>query len=358
MLEQLLAIARNTFTESIRQPIFVVLILLGVLGLVINPSLSTYTLETGGGDNRELVNLGLSTVFVIGLFLAAFTATSVLSSEVEKRTVLTVVSKPVSRPVFVLGKYLGVAAAIAVAFYLLSLVFALTVRHRVLQTAADTLDMPVIVFALLGGLGALAVAAAGNYLYRWVFTSTFVASLVAGMTVAGLMVALVNKDWQLQSPLTEFTVRDGELTQVLVGLALIFEAVLILTAVAIAASTRLGQIMTLLVCCGVFLLGLASNSLSQWANHSLSLPVGMGPVESLPAIFATEASLGQQFLFAFAKLIYLVAPNLQFLWPADAINLGNPFTVGHVATVTGYATLYILAVLGVAVTMFQTREVG
>ncbi|MFA9478159.1 ABC-2 transporter permease [Phycisphaerales bacterium AB-hyl4] len=358
MFAQLLAIAQNTFTESIRQPIYVVLILLGSLGLVLNPSLAAYTLETGGGDNKLLIDLGLSTVFVVGLFLAAFTATSVLSEEVENRTVLTVVSKPVSRALFVVGKYAGVAAAIAVAFYLLSVVFALTVRHRVLQTAADSLDMPVITFGVFGALAALLVAAGGNYLYRWVFTSTFVSCLVVTMTFAWMVVAVMNKDWHLQSPLTEFTIREGELTQVLVGLVLIFQAVLILTAIAIAASTRLGQIMTLLVCVGAFLLGLVSNSLSQWANYRLSLPLGLGPAESLAAIFAADASFGHQLLYAMAKVIYLIAPNLQFLWPADAISLGNPFTVEHIAIVSGYSALYIVAVLGVAVALFQTREVG
>ncbi|MEX2672308.1 MAG: ABC transporter permease subunit [Phycisphaeraceae bacterium] len=358
MFAQLLTIAQNTFTESIRQPIFVVLILLGSLGLVLNPSLAAYTMETGGGDNKLLIDLGLSTVFVVGLFLAAFTATSVLSEELENRTVLTVVSKPVARALFVMGKYVGVAAAIAVAFYLLSVVFALSVRHRVLQTAADSLDMPVIAFGVLGALAALAVAAGANYLYRWVFTSTFVVGLVVAMTFAWMVVAVIDKDWQFQSPLTEFMVREGELAQVLVGLGLIFQAVLILAAVAIAASTRLGQIMTLLVCVGVFILGLVSNSLSQWANYRLSLPLGLGPAESLAAIFAADAPFVQQLLFALAKLVYLIAPNLQFLWPADAISLGNPFTVEHIAVVSGYTLLYIVAVLGVAVALFQTREVG
>ena len=66
-------------------------------------------------DNKLLLDIGLATVFVCGMLLAAFVATAVISREIERKTVLTVVSKPVPRPVVVVGKYLGVAGAMLVA---------------------------------------------------------------------------------------------------------------------------------------------------------------------------------------------------------------------------------------------------
>src|SRR5690606_13376871 len=120
MLRQLLNIARNTAVESIRQPIFVVLVLLGGVMMALNVPLSANTMEVGGlGDNKMLYDMGMSTIAIVGVLLAAFTATGVLSREIENKTVLTVVSKPVSRPVFVLGKFLGVAAAIMLSCYIL-----------------------------------------------------------------------------------------------------------------------------------------------------------------------------------------------------------------------------------------------
>jgi len=181
MFQQVLTIGRNTYTESIRQPVFVVLIMASSLLLLLSPSLAAYTLDD---DNKMMIDMGLSTLFLTGLLLAAFTATGVLSAEVENKTVLTVVSKPVSRPLFVLGKFVGVAGAIAVAYWTLSSVFLLLVRHRVMQTASDPFDGPVIVFGLLAGLTALLVATLGNYFYQWVFTSSFVTSAVALMSFA------------------------------------------------------------------------------------------------------------------------------------------------------------------------------
>ena len=73
------ALARNAFIESIRQPVQAVLICVGLLALVLNVNLAGYTLED---DNKLLVDLGLSTLFLLGLLMAAFTATSVLAKEI------------------------------------------------------------------------------------------------------------------------------------------------------------------------------------------------------------------------------------------------------------------------------------
>ena len=355
MLQQLVNIAHNTFTESIRQPIFVVLVLLGALAMVLNPQLAAYTMED---DNKLLIDLGMSTIFLVSLLLAAFTATGVFSNEIENKTVLTVISKPVSRPVFVIGKYLGIAAAIAVAFFLLSIVMSLTIRHRVMSTASDHFDMPVILFGVGGALVALIFATCANYLYNKVFTSTLTVCLLITQAVAFALVLVIDKRWALQSPLTEFIVHEGELTQVMIGLGLLFQAVLVLTGVAVAASTRLGQVMTLLICFGVFLLGLASNSLSQMVNSRLSIPVDTGYYQSLSAIMHADLAIYQKLVYVSAKFIYMLAPNLQFFWTADAITQDNPISAGLFGLVSGYAALQIVAILALAVTLFQNREVG
>ena len=355
MFQQLLTIARNTFIESIRQPIFTVLILVGAVAMVLNQQLAAYTFTD---DNKLLIDYALSTIFVVGILLAAFTATSVLSSEIENRTLLTVVSKPVSRPLFLLGKYVGVAGAIAVAYHVLSVFVILAIRHRVMTRASDHVDQPVVVFALLALLVALGLATWGNYMFRWVFTSTFVLGLCMSISIALLAVLLLNKDWQPQSPLTDFRAHDGQLWQVAVGLLLVFEAVLILTAVAVAASTRLGPVMTLLACIAVFFIGLVSNSLSQWTIQTLGIKTQLGPWAAFGAIASAEVSWDTQLACALANLAYLAAPNLQFLWPADAITQGNPFSGTYIATASAYAALYIGIVLCVAVALFQRRELG
>ena len=366
MLRQTVTIAQNTFTESIRQPVYTVVLLVAAAGLALNPSLSAYSMETGEGDKKLLVDMGLSVVFLAGMLLAAFTATGVLSHEIEQKTVLTVVSKPVARPLFVLGKFLGVAAAIALAYWVLSLLFLCTYRHGVMSTARDDFDLPVIGFTLLAALTALAIGAGANYLYNWSFTSTFIKTLAVTMTAVFVGVLLLGKGFVLQNPLTDLVAHRGELVEVMVGLFMIFQAVLILTALAVAVSTRLGQVMTLMICIGTFMLGAVTSSLSGKVNERLNLPHDLEVLASVSAVFGADSSWAQKAADVASKLIYLVVPNLQFLWPADAITQGHSLislddgSLSFVALgqVSLYAALYTTALLALAVVLFQRREVG
>ncbi len=339
MFQQALAIARNTYTEAIRQPVYVVIVLLGCLVLVLNNALSAYTLDD---DNQMLMDMGLSTLLLAGLLLATFTATGALSAEIENRTALTVISKPVARPVFVLGKYLGVSGAILMALYVLTLVFLLSLRHKVMQSAADEWDYPVLVFSFLASSLSLFVSVLGNYLYRWVWASTFVSLLAATLSLAYLLVLMLGPQWGFQSITTEFNGKDSQLAQLMVVIFLVFEAVLILTAVAVACSTRLGQVMTLTISATLFLLGLVSESIFG------------AFLETFDA--ARYHAAMAMFLRGLVGMLYACIPNLQFLWQADSLINHNALTAGHVGLLSAYAALQVTASLSIAVVLFQARE--
>lgn len=255
---QIFAIARNAFVESLRQPIFLILILVAA-ALQFFSTWSTgfamgYT-DSGevSSDNKLLLDIGLASVFILSTLLSAFVATAVLAREIDNKTVLTVVSKPVGRPSVVIGKYLGVAAAIALAAFIMLVFLLLGLRHGVMTTAADKPDMPVILFGFGLGILALAVAAWCNFYYGWSFPQTSVVLLAPAMALAYFLVLLISKEWKLQ-PLTK-----DMLPQIYVGCGALLLATLVLTAVAIAASTRLGQVMTIVVCVGVFVASMLSN---------------------------------------------------------------------------------------------------
>ncbi len=321
MIRQLLAISRHTFTESIRQPILAVLTLICAMALVLSPALAAYSLDD---DNKLLIDMGLSSLFVAGLLMAAFTATGVVSRELEDKTALTVLSKPVPRPVFVLGKYLGVSAAIAIAFWVLCVIFLLTVRHRVMQAAMDPFDGPVLLFGITAAMLALLGAVLGNYFYNRVFASSLIIGLAGLLSVAWCLVLLINKDWHYQPPTTDWS------PQLMAGVLLIFEGVLLLAAVAIVVSTCLGQMGTLAVCVAVFGLGLLSDYL--FGRH------------------ADQSTL--------IHACYAVVPNLQLFWPADAITQGQPLTPNYIGLVTAYAACYTAALIGLACGLIALRELG
>ncbi len=321
MPDQIRAIAANAFTEAIRQPVYAVLVLAVSLLIVINPLFSAYTLDD---DNMLLLDLGLSTLFLGGLLLSASTATGVLSREIANRTILTLMSKPLSRTALLAGKYLGVLAALACAEWIWAQFFLLTIRHRVMMRATDVYDIPVILFGLVGFLGAVGFAVRRNFARRRAFSAELARALAIAMPIALLAAFGFDKQWTPQLPLVEFD------PQILLALLLLFEGVAILCALAVMVSTRLGEIGTLVFCAALFLLGLTSNYF-----------FGARLDESLPA-----------------RVAYALVPNLQCLWLADALTQAHPVSLGTIGLATGYSGLYIAGVLALAVALFGTREFG
>ncbi|MCC5618903.1 MULTISPECIES: ABC transporter permease [unclassified Nostoc] len=260
MISQTLTIARTTFIEAVRQPIYFVLLMIAGAAIVMTTWSTGYTMgmsEVGevSGDDKLLLDVSLATVFLCGTLLGAFTATSAVSREIENKTVLTVVSKPVARFVVVLGKYLGAAGAITVAVIQMVLFVWLGLRHGVMTTAGQDLDAPVLVFAL-SALGiSLFVAVWGNFFYGWHFTQTASLLLLPLMAIAFVLVMMFSKKWELQSLLKDFK------PQVAIACLTVLLSLWVMAAIAVAASTRLGQVMTIVTCLGAMLLGLMSSFL-------------------------------------------------------------------------------------------------
>ena len=104
-------IARNTFREAVRDRILYNLVL---FVLLITASAIFLGDLTAGHEARMIVNLGLSAVLLFGAFIAIFVGVSLVSKEIEKRTVFAIFSKPVSRSQFIIGKYLGLCLTLLV----------------------------------------------------------------------------------------------------------------------------------------------------------------------------------------------------------------------------------------------------
>jgi ABC-2 type transport system permease protein len=329
MFGKLFAVAHTTFTETLRQPIYAVVVFLTWLMLVMNVALSAFSMDD---DTKLLLDLGLSTLLVSGLLMAAFCASGAVAGEIEDRTVLTIVSKPVSRTTFLIGKFLGLNAALFMAYYLSSVIFVFTVRHRVMQSTAQSYDMPVLIFGFLAVGIALIVSGVGNYLYRWHFSSTLLRLALPLLTLALVLVGFISRRWEFQSFGADFATKSGagQLPALLIALALVYMAILMISGVALAASTRLGQIMTLIVCTAFFLLGLVSNYVF--------------------GRFADEHLL--------ANVLYQATGNLQPFWITDALTQGHSVTVAYAGTAIAYGLLYTAGLLSLAIALFQTREVG
>jgi hypothetical protein len=379
MIGQTLAIIRNTFFESIRQPITLVILAVATLGLVLSNLLAGFTMED---DQRMMIDLGLSTVFICGALLAAFIATNVLNREIENRTVLTVIAKPVSRPLFVTGKFLGVAAALVLATIYMSCVFLLVEMHAVRQTVRDPYHQPVLWFGIGAGvLGAVVVGPWCSYFYGRVYSSTVIVVTAPLMALAYVLCLMFDPGFSPQPLSASF---DGQL---LVALTAITMAILVLTAIAIAASTRLGQVMTLCLTLGVFFVGMLSDwlfgrqiarvnalwlerastlGLTEMVQETRTIELATGEIEhtqvpvELSTVPLSQMADGwpERLEHAAYTVGYAILPNFQSFWFSDALTQGHLIPPAMLARVLLYGLCYIVVAMSLAVILFQRREVG
>ena len=121
-------ITRHTFVESISQPIYSLLLGAGAAIVVIFMFLPFFTL---GEDTTMFKSVGLDIIVVLVLVATLFATSRSIHEEIEDRTMLTLMSKPVSRLEVLVGKYIGLILSAAVAVAALGALLCLCTWWRV-----------------------------------------------------------------------------------------------------------------------------------------------------------------------------------------------------------------------------------
>lgn len=111
LFARIFSIATNTFREAVRDRVLYNLVLFVLLLTISAIFLGELT---AGQEARTIVNLGLSAMLLFGAFISIFVGVSLVSKEIEKRTVYAIFSKPIGRGEFIVGKYLGLCLTLLV----------------------------------------------------------------------------------------------------------------------------------------------------------------------------------------------------------------------------------------------------
>lgn len=319
-MRQFATIAVNTFMELIRQPIFLLLSTASAAFAVFLASIPYF----GFGDDPILVKQSVLAVMLLtGLFGAVLSASNTLAREIRTGTALSVLSKPIGRAQFLLAKYTGLAAALAVLNYV-NMMAALT-ASRITFDAYGSADLRAL--GIFFGSLVLAYAAGGfaNYFLRRPFVSHALLAVVLLITVSFFIInALPKQDAGSEGGVTDWRMVPASL--------LILFALWILAGLALACSTRLEMISTLAICSGFFLLGLMS-------DH----------------VFGTRVRDGSWW----ANIPYALLPNWQLFWGGDALIAKKSIAwVPYLGSSLAYTVCYVGAALAVALCLFEDRELG
>jgi ABC-2 type transport system permease protein len=320
-MNKLWTIAKNTFIEIIRQPIYSVIIVAALLLMFISPSLTMYTMSD---DNKLLREIGLSTLFLASLFIAIFSASSAVNEEIENKTITTVLSKPIQRPIFIIAKFIGVTAAVILAHYICTIALLMAIRHGVLETVNDTHDWTVLGAAGFILVATILLSAFFNYTYDWKFTSTAIILTGIFATLSIVFLSVIDRNWQFNPAKNGINAVD------IYGSVLLLLATIIIVALAVALSARFNVVVTLSACMGIFFLGLVSDyAFGRFAETHL-----------------------------WAKIGRFIVPDLQIFWISDAIYEGSVVPLKYILISASYALCYTIAILSLAIALFQRRQIG
>jgi ABC-type transport system involved in multi-copper enzyme maturation permease subunit len=114
------AMAKNVFQEVIRDRILYIIPLYALILAIAFRAIPEFTATS---SDKIFLDFGLATMNIIGLIVAIFIGTGLVNKEIEKRTILVLIAKPISRSEFIASKYLGLSAIIAVLVVIMTMIY-------------------------------------------------------------------------------------------------------------------------------------------------------------------------------------------------------------------------------------------
>ena len=321
-VRQFLTLAGLTAVEAIRQPICLLLTATCVILTGLTPLL---LLHSFGEDGRLVRDSGLAYHFIFGLFIAGYAACSSLAREMRSGTASAVLSKPVGREVFFLSKFAGIAAVIC-AFSVCATISTLLSERAAekfiearmcyvtdVQTGRMLVAAPFVAFLIAGII---------NYLTRRPFESTafglLLVSLLAVVFIAGFFDIFGRV--APSDPRVQWRIVPASL--------LVTMALLVLSAIALGLSVRLGTVATLTLLFLVLIAGL----ISDYVLGRLS--------------FVSNTAL----------VLYRLVPNWQHFWVPEALANGGRIPLTYLVNAGIYGAAYSAGVLCLGVIVFRHTE--
>ena len=227
-------ISINTFKESVREPIYFLMLLAGLILIGSYPSAALFVFSE---QLKLVVDSSMATGLIFGLIVAVLCASHTVAREMRNGTVLLLLSKPVYRWTFILGKITGIGAAVTLFTLLCNLA---TITSVFIATDQFRFDMTIF-FSYYGVL--IAICAVGMIFNFWRGSSfpeisTYAATLLIPIITA---VCILTQERPTVS-----------LTDLGYALVLLNFAVIAMSTISVVFATRLDIVANLSLCTTVF----------------------------------------------------------------------------------------------------------
>jgi ABC-type transport system involved in multi-copper enzyme maturation permease subunit len=145
-MNRVVSIALHTFKEAVRDKVLYNLIVFAFLMIAASILFSSISV---GIQQIIVIDLGLSSISVFGVIMAIFIGIGLVSKEIERRTIYLILSKPVRRLEFIVGKYLGLVLTLVINTAIMTVGFYLAIFYQTRHLGADDLGLLAAIYFIL-----------------------------------------------------------------------------------------------------------------------------------------------------------------------------------------------------------------
>lgn len=299
------AVAQAAFREAVRQPLFWILGGMAFVAMTLSPFIPYFTF---GEDHIMVKELGYDTIMFVATVFGVLAASMSITEEIEGRTAVTLMSKPVSRRQFLLGKFAGILLAALFLFGILGTYFQGVQIYKAWWDRLDPVPNPEWIESTLGSLG-------------------FSGDLTDYLRGVGLWI--------------------DQTIDTLPGLILCFCQTMVLIAVAVTLATRTTMVVNLVTVLVIYLFAHLTPNL---------VAIGQKARQDDPH------SAVAQILSFMSQLFDTLLPALNFFRISPALMSDVPLPTGpfylYVGSVLFYGFLYTAIVLLLGLILFEDRDLA
>lgn len=290
----ILSIARLTYVEALRQPLGLVLaLILGILALF-SPSFTSFTL--GKGVDLLRSNL-LSTLMIGGVIFASLLSTALIQRDLQRKTLLTILSRPVGIPTYYFGKWIGIAGLL-LHFWFVMVGVCWTAMVIGTPDTNGTVHNFLPLIVLGSGLLLISILAlALNYTFDTPIVSFIFTGWAIWTPVSIFAGLLLSSTFKLPLP------SIAAFGQFLMASLLVGAMILVVASFAMALSTVTSPVANTVLCLLFLLLSLMTPGLESMASQS----------------------------HPWLEMAAKVLPDFHLLWTADWLSLERSIPLEHIA---------------------------
>jgi ABC-type Na+ efflux pump permease subunit len=299
-------IAKVTFSEALRHPLGLMMGLILSTIILFSPAFTSFNL----GQGVELLRSNLLSTFMMGgIIFSSISSTNLIQREIQQKTILSLLTRPVSIPQFYFGKLLGTFAILFLFCFVLAHVCWFSLVMGTPDTASTKLNYIPTALLFISLLGIVTMAVLFNY----TLNSHIISFIYKGWAIASPIIVIMAL---IISPIMELPIPDFYQTlEFLKATSLTFMLVLVIASFSIAIGTFTTPLVNLASSLVFLMVGLMAPGLSHF--------------------------LDQQ--GAVLQYLALAIPNFHSFWMAEMITLGHTIPIGMMISVTSYGLCLIAA---------------